>query len=128
MPNYNYSLNDGAGLNEEQTQFLVDIWPIIVNVEFAPFGDLTAWNAFLAEVEKIDEVFGEGAVEASSDVNTSGWMHFDSKTRDILSLIHNLVNMKNSKSLGSFMVDANFFDNQAEVLVEYIQKYDIEEY
>jgi hypothetical protein len=117
MPNYNYKFAYSE-LTKEQVEFFLRVHAKSVNVLFSEFGDATKFDEFRRLTSELDEVFGAGATEASSDVNTTGYTHFDASTREVLSLVSTIVELRTSGYL------ENFFRNQ-EHLGDYYDRLDI---
>lgn len=128
MPNYNYKFAYPE-LTKEQVEFFLKTHAKSVNVLFSEFGDATKFDEFRRFTSELDEVFGEGATEASSDVNTTGYTHFDDYTREVLALVATVVELRTSGYL------ENFFRNQEQLsgyydrlsVVYLIRKYELNE-
>lgn len=110
MPNYHFKFQQEK-LTVEQVEFLTLVHLLAVKVEAAPFGSMDAVNQFreFTKGEKIEALFGEGAVEASTDVNTTGWMHFDKMTREVLMAIHHVVSLREANSFLDFNAEYNYY-------------------
>lgn len=111
-------------LTREQTQFFADVTQLAIAVEYAPFGDIDAIEEFRLYTNGIDTVFGEGAVEASADLQVS----MGETTREALLLIAAIRGMAKAINFGLFhLYQSDYMEYYDNYIRSYVNMYAIEE-
>jgi hypothetical protein len=120
---YSYSLPQVI-LTREQTQFFADVKDLIIDVQYALFGDLVPLDVFREYVKDIDSVFGIGAVEASKNLQAS----YGETTREALTLIESIRGMAAATNFGEFSDSQNSYEsNYGDYVRTYVNMYNIDE-
>lgn len=123
MTTISYSLPQVI-LTREQTQFFAEVKDLIINVQYALFGDLIPLGVFRDYVADIDSVFGDGAVEASKNLQAS----YGEATHEALMLIESIRGMAAATNFGEFHDYQNSYEaNYLDYVRSYVNMYNIDE-